>query len=58
MTEVVQMGARRYVPCGDCGAQGPWTKDEASAISMCNKRERDKLTRRRGVHGPAREAQP
>jgi hypothetical protein len=28
---------------GDCGARGPWTKDEASAIAMWNKRERDKL---------------
>jgi len=60
MTEVVQMGVRRYVQCGDCGAQGPWTKDETSAIAMWNKRERDKLraVRRSGGAVAPRPAQP
>ena len=40
-----------FVLCGDCGAQGPWADHAASAITIWNKRERDKLSRRRGVQG-------
>jgi Lar family restriction alleviation protein len=43
MTSVEQTDNGRYVLCGDCGARGPWTKQQASAIAMWNKRERDRL---------------
>lgn len=55
MTEVVERTDRQHrylcVVCGDCGAQGPWADHAASAITIWNKRERDKLSRRRGVQG-------